>query len=587
VDKIAPILAWMRKNAFWLGCGLIALVMVGTFVLARMSIEKARKANETKINSLFTQVSAIRSGNAEDIESTELTVHPNQTSITGMEERIAQGEKSAIEAWEIRYNKQKELFKWIPEEVGGKGVAEIFSSFESAELAKFATINENVTYEGVRSQYRVELNKRIGKLAEIVNTTWSHASTDDPSGAKSDTDDTGNNDLAAPAGGGGAAGTGLDGDFNNMVVDASDDLVVWNQANQDLWQQKITQFSGVEGSRKDPSLYEIMLIQEDLWVLKSVLEIIASVNEGADARDLADIKQIDHILIGGEAWLEPEKTDVRLPNIKADQEEEKKETTKRDTGDDVGVGEVAQKSDRTKKKSATPIAGPRRPRDAFDPKAGDGDPSHGRYVSHNFERMSATEVTDAVNADKMTNLVHFSVAKGIPVRVALVMNEKNIGEFLAACANSELVFEVRQVRINRHTPGDGSLSASGGGAGMNRPSDGSGSSEMDRPEDGSGGESGAGASTGGDFEPAGGAGAGVDGDDGSGGRGADLSSSSVDTRTNYDVNVEFYGVIKIYNKVNYKMLHAAPKKVTPEDSGDDADKKTDEKGKEENGKARP
>ena len=36
-----------------------------------------------------------------------------------------------------------------------------------------------------------------------------------------------------------------------------------------------------------------------------------------------------------------------------------------------------------------------------------------------------------------------------------------------------------------------------------------------------------------------------------------MESTPVEVRTNYDVNVEFYGIVKIYNPVRPKVLQAA------------------------------
>ena len=53
--------------------------------------------------------------------------------------------------------------------------------------------------------------------------------------------------------------------------------------------------------------------------------------------------------------------------------------------------------------------------------------------------------------------------------------------------------------------------------------------------------------------PAGLAGGGLGGS----GSGDDLDASPVEIRTNYDVDVEFYGIVKIYNPVREKFLRRA------------------------------
>ncbi|MEM9413741.1 MAG: hypothetical protein AAGA30_21715, partial [Planctomycetota bacterium] len=107
------------------------------------------------------------------------------------------------------------------------------------------------------------------------------------------------------------------------------------------------------------------------------------------------------------------------------------------------------------------------------------------------------------------------VAKRVPVRLAVQMDEREIPNFLAACANSPFAFEVWQVRINKHDPEE-VIKLRGGSE-----------------EDGFGGGVG----------PSSTRGTGTDGSQ----RVADIK---VALRENYDVGVEFYGIVKIYNPVN-------------------------------------
>jgi len=135
----------------------------------------------------------------------------------------------------------------------------------------------------------------------------------------------------------------------------------------------------------------------------------------------------------------------------------------------------------------------------------------------------------------LTDQSYLAVAKRVPVRVAVKMDERKIGDFLAAAANSPFNFEVRQFRLNKHKPGEGAdlLAASGAPLG----------SSGGRPALGrAGGAKGGGGAKADDDPPAG----------GSGGGGGPASSEGLpgEQRQNFDVKVEFVGIVKMYNPVN-------------------------------------
>jgi hypothetical protein len=113
----------------------------------------------------------------------------------------------------------------------------------------------------------------------------------------------------------------------------------------------------------------------------------------------------------------------------------------------------------------------------------------------------------------------------VPVRIALKMDERKIADFMAACANSPFAFEIQQVRWNRHTPGGDEITLNGDGGS-------------------------AGAST----EKRSGMGNDL-GMDGFNANPVDVVP--VETRTNYDVYVEFFGIVKIYNPVREEDLKRA------------------------------
>ena len=566
MEQLAPVIAWIKKNQFWLLCGLIAVAMGAIYFFAVSGKNKETKARTAAIEGLQNDITNIKRVNAEGVDD-ENQAHPNTTSADGMKGRIGQGEEAAIKAWILRRQQQKDLLVFPEKEINNKEFMEAIKDFFPAEKGKDVKIDD---FGDLRGIYQDKLNSILSNLLTIAGTSWVHDERRDPEAKKKENGGRGatrkkdgGGGLTAPSAGGGpgAAGAAVGGEFakgggtgaatgergnggdkTQTDLGLRDDVVVWNEKNQDLWKKKITEFRADD---KVPSTYEILLLQEDLWVFEAILRIIAKVNTGADANDLADVKQIDHILVGREAWLSSKKTTIIAPSIKVSDSslaDDLKNRKRKKNATSGKIGEGAKKKKKTKfsKKGGRPT--------------GNGefnfgeinDPSHGRYIDQNGQPIHADDVFTSVMTDKLTKNASLTVAKNIPVRVAVVMDEKQIGEFLAACAESPLAFEVRQVRINRHTPGDGEFvidKTSGSGSG------GSGGREneaLDAPSAGGG----AGAAVGGDFkreeENS------TSGGSSSGGSG--VAVGSVESRTNYNVKVEFYGIIKIYNPVRYKLL---------------------------------
>ncbi len=588
MEQLAPVIAWIKKNQFWLLCGLLAIMMGAIYFLSVSGKNKETKERTAAIEGLQRDIRMINAVNAEGVDDNS-AAHPNKNSEKGMSARIKLGEESAIKAWILRRQQQKDLLVFPEKEINNKEFIDAVKDFFPAEEGKDVKIDD---FGDLRGIYKDKLNSIVSNLLPIVGTSWKHDKNRDPEAKKSGGTTTkkrakGTGGLAAPTSGGGSGGAGasVGGDYANTAPTGTgktggdktqrdlglrDDIVVWNEKNQDLWFQKITEFRGNDSTDNNPTTYEILLLQEDLWVFEAILKIIAKVNTGADANDLADVKQIDHILVGREAWLSSKKTLLTAPNVEVTDSTlaQDLKNKKRDANAISGkLGEGKEK----KKKNKLGKAG--RPTDTIEFNFGAvDDPSHGRYIDQNGQPIHANDVFIGVMADKLTNYASLTVAKNIPVRVAVVMNEKQIGEFLSACAESPLAFEVRQVRINRHTAGDGEFiigetsSSGSGGKGAS-----SSSTNLEAPTSG-GGAGSAGAAVGGEFDREGG-----DSKAGGSSGGGRVVVGSVESRTNYNVKVEFYGIIKIYNPVRYKLL-GKQDAAKPADAGKtDKTKKKDKK----------
>jgi hypothetical protein len=282
-------------------------------------------------------------------------------------------------------------------------------------------------------------------------------------------------------------------------VKVEKEVVQWREADQRRWYDLVTNFQAISRlPRNRPTLPMALYIQQDLWLLDALFTVIKQVNGDADAMDNADIKRIDHIFFGRDA-LGMAGT-VSLPNARL-----------RRQAIDQGKGREVP--------AATGVAATAPPAPAITIMPNSRDFLHGRYVNSRFEPLAADTVRDAIASEQLSNNAELIVAKRIPFRVGFVMDERRIPEFLAACANSPFRFEVRQVRINRHVPGQ-TASLDGKTVGGESDAFAQGESVAAQVRGG----------------------------------GTNQPVKTVATRTNYDVNVEFYGIIKLYNPVNNKLL---------------------------------
>ncbi len=535
MEKIQPFLKSCYKNRFWIMCGLVAAASLLTWYLASSSIEAERERLAQQINSKKMAIDNVLRTSA-DIGEPNATVaaHPNDRTQKEMDARIKDAAKAALEAWKIRWDEQAAILKKneqtrieqdleVPEHVR-KALAK-FNPPEALPFDEKDPISDNM-----RFTFKENVKKRMPFLADIVGTTWKYDENKEEDDSKADAaSNRGRPNIGVGGGRGGGRGGGGAADAAQPVV--INDLVNWDEKNQDLWNTKITQFTGFYGnksSNNDPSTHQILALQQDLDILEAMLSIIAEVNDGYRANDLAPIEQIDHILVGQQAVSKLGK----LSPITMEVSKAQKQASAVGQQAAGGISAVRPRTNMAsqRNKYAVPGAGKE-----FDKRDSDS-PFHGRYVDRNFKQLSEQEITNVVKSPQLTNQSYLAVAKRVPVRVAVKMDERKIGDFLAAAANSPFNFEVRQVRLNKHVPGeDADLSGTGGGQGGS----GGGAPLLGRAGGG----------------PGGGGGAKADDDPPAGGGGGPTGSPSSDgltgeQRQSFDVKVEFVGIVKMYNPVN-------------------------------------
>lgn len=513
MDQLKKILDGVKKYSFWLICVAVCAVVLATAIMNAQSMNAARAKLEADINSDIAKVEKVMKTTAETGSDT-VNAHPNQTTIDGMKEQIKLAADEAVAAWQMRYAKQAPAYVW-PEDLLGPTVAERFrlqavpekylptgKLVKPADAANAAKATDDSDAEEITTITAPELSKygeviyqRMPQLASIIGAKWAY----DPDAEEAQQ---ANNADSEGVGSNLLQGRGTNPNAQSGAgVKIEKQVVEWRKADQDRWYNMVTNFKAISRLPSNrPTLPMALYIQQDLWLLESLFKIIKEVNGEADARDNADIKKIDHIYFGRDA--QGMSGEIATPNARL----------------------LKEAKDQQKERTLPPVA--KVAAAAAAPKltvsANSRDFLHGRYVNGKFEPLPASTVREAIGIDKLSSNAELIVAKRIPFRIAFEMDERKIAKFLAACANSPFRFEVRQVRINRHIPGQ-TIAADGKTMGGD-------TGQQDE----------SGAASGGRRMAAG-----------------NKDNKEVATRTNYDVKVEFYGIVKIYNPVNRKLLDSA------------------------------
>lgn len=516
MDQIKLILNGIVKYSFWIICAVLGIVAIASSILATRSMNEARAKYEREIDSDLSKVAKVKTTVA-DTGSDAVKAHPNQFTVAGMKEQLAKASAEALKAWEARYSNQSPAYVWpkdllgpatpafevqpIPERLylTGKPVnpGDAVDSAANDESAA-----EEVTTINTQSltKFAEVIHRRLPQITQIIRTKWAfEEESAQESGGDSELSDLG-------AGLQGRGGKKPDGSADGVVIQK--EVVVWRKQDQERWNTLVTSFQEISRLPTNrPTLPMALYIQQDLWLLEALFNVIKDVNGEADAVDNADIKKIDHIFFGRDALGMSGSITPPSGRLLRDAQDQgfKKEVP-------TVAGASASSAPANKGKFVLKAKG----RDFLD----------GRYVNSNFEPLPAKDVRAAINADTLSSNAELTVAKRIPFRVGFEMDERKIPKFLAACANSPFRFEVRQIRINRHVPGEQpGLDGSSGSA-----------ARADAATEGTGGAS-------------------------TGGRGSAKGTEQlIANRTNYTVRVEFFGIVKVYNPVN-KKLFELPKEL--------------------------
>ena len=540
MDSLAPVIRWLKRNKFWLGSALLTILMLVGWYLASTEMQAAKKKQISTYSSTFSKIKSIRSVSAvtvDDGAEENIVAHPNSETENKMQEQLEATVEAVVEAWKLKRDRQEPLMQFS-KELLGEDTYQFLANSKAPELLSngehYGTQNEKYL-----KTFRQQIPKKVSQLARHIRANWQfdadRIQEELEKKAKMEAQRGAFGNMSGMSDrGGGRMGSEIDVERNKFAI-------IWDEPNQVLWNTLLTEFQNWDDNVKasvDPTLLQVHMLQQDVWLLEAMFNVIRELNGNATTNDLAVIKEIRHIAFGREALaslgsiMEPDKRLGGAKLIGSDS-----------MGDDDG-GSSYDDMDFDSGMDDFGADGEGGGGFLID---GDESPFHGRYVNVDLEPVNAEEIRNVVGGDELPeNNLELIVSKRVPFRLAMKMDERRINSFLALCANSPFEFEVLQLRINRaefvvpiqarggkaenKAAADVDGMAGGMSAGMSDMM--SGMSDMMR-----GGFSGMPGMEAQKLKA--------------------LVPTEVETRLSYDVDVEFYGVVKIYNPVRENYLRQA------------------------------
>ena len=487
----------LRRLHFWIICPIVVVMGVVGWWMATSAIQKDTASRVSKINSQYQTVAGIQ----------QKSPHPNDDVKNGMEALINARRDEVAEAWTEKYEQQVQgdLMTWEFsdwEESNRRRFIRVVKELRPIEkTVKFPTESEPLVHD-LRMYYRDYITRELPRLAEIIRARWSPGNNRRGGGPPQMNQFRRPGEEGAP--------------FGDEVTDRQrvQTIVEWDPANQAeivnthfswdrvggrmMMQEGMAPTAGATAER--PTTLDILYAQEDFWVLKAIMKMIDKTN--VDPHDPsqpvttavnATVKRINYIRIGANAAM-PEGRIERL-------------------GMETGADGTMLRQGMDMMQGAPP---PMMREGDMGMGGGSLDPAEGRYVDKNYQALPAETLRAAIDSEDAVDpeSVYLVVAKRMPVRMGLRVDQRGMNRLLQECASGELTIEIRQVRVNQASTGGGGRLPGMMPPGMMQPGE--------RP--GRLGRFGRGGATG------------------------------AEEAFSYDIDVELYGIIYIYNPVDRAVL---------------------------------
>jgi hypothetical protein len=378
MDKIKLVLDFFKKYLFWFIFATTIVLVLVCWWMSTASLAKTFQQEQVKIKKKFDEVKAIDDNKQ----------HPTKDYIDAVNKKNQTLKEGVLKVWEALYNDQKKNNPW-PKEVLGESAAD--------EIGKLGP-NDTIPYN-LRERYQNYIQGYFPVLYKIIDLRQ-----------KSETGETGGGGNAGPLRqfmgripfAGRSTATADSADMTGMVEwDENDRMRLREHFN---WKTR-------------PDSDVIRLRQEDLWVYKTLLEVIRDTKKDAADHSQASVKRIEWIQIGADAigsWSAADQSVFKAG--------------------DAAAASLPQT------RGVTPAPG----RGGDTAAAADSKEQllKERYVDEKGVPLEAEAKPP------------YSEFKMMPISVKLHMDQRKISQLLAACIVSPMPIEVRRVRIRPGVGGE-------------------------------------------------------------------------------------------------------------------------------------
>ena len=446
----------IKKYHFWLLCIFMLGLGVGAWVSASGSLKKEFASRKSTISGKFSEAQQL-SGKQQ---------HPNDTYHREMEKLIAARRASVMKAWEIKWDLQKHILTW-PQNMLPELLAKVEPNrvIEAIDLEAHPEQRLEIM---LREHYRDFIRQELPALAERGGAKW-----------KVKMDD------AMPGMGMGMMPGMMSEERGVIGAPPKLSVVEWDPADQ---MRIYTEFSWPKNDRGVPETLEVYVAQENLWVLRSLMEIVKETNGDADQRHLAPIKQINYLRFGLYAMGLDTVGTVEEVVSKEDEEDAGAFGMGGMMGGYGGMGMGGYGAPGAGGDAGAGVGMPGGAGGMGGMMGGYGgmgggyggmggmggfgmgaafsaeDPLDNRYVDESFQPLEAARLREALEASS-PDQASSAVAKRLPVRMRFKMDTRKVDRLLVACANAPLMLEVKQLRVNR-PPAPNVSKQEGGGFAM-------------------------------------------------------------------------------------------------------------------------
>jgi hypothetical protein len=450
------VLEQTKKHHFWILCVVVLITGVVGWYMAVNDLSAKTTQQISAIGTSYTQASGVAGSQK----------HPNPSISIEVDKLLDKKKEDVYWGWAAQYQKQQDLVVWPDIDPTFNAQAKkIEYPFEQYDNTK------ELFTAGARGNYKNYSAKHLSKLADIIKSNWSYS------------------DTLADA---------TKGDVDARAGQAQ--LVYWEPGDQ----ARLMKIHFEPVTKETPTALKIVYAQEDFWVLSELLKIIARTNEKTAGGVESTIRTLDSIALGRTAIADPAFTFATVGPLPAPVSTVSTKTN-RPTGGGAMMGgpmgmqgmgggsqmpgmsgptgtmgggmpgaggsQMPGMSGPTGTMGNMPTPGGSTPSGAASTAAATGisvpaetnDPADNRYVDSNFKPLAATVVRGArktipTNAEQAA----MAVAKRIPVRIRVRMDQRHVADLLAECANGKLPVEVRQWRINPQGQQTGGQKSTGG-----------------------------------------------------------------------------------------------------------------------------